>query len=93
MVVPNPQDVTIVDGVVTVPAVVNATVVANVPDILPPAPVAQNISNSAVLPTAPAPEMMEVVVDQSLGETTGGVAPPVVGLVVSVLAVVAGTFY
>ena len=88
--VPEPEDVKIVDGVVTVPAAVNGTIVANVPEILPPVPVAQDTSNSAVLPTAPAPEMMELVMDQLPGETTGGVAPRVVGLVV---AAVVGMFF
>jgi hypothetical protein len=83
--------VTIVDGVVTVPAAVNGTIVANVPEILPPVPVAQETSSSGVPPMGSPPEMMEVVVDQVPGETTGGVAPRVVGLVVA--AVVGGILF
>jgi len=82
-VAPEQQGVTIVDGVVTVPAAVNGTIVANVPEILPPVPVAQETSSSGVPPMESPPEMMEVVVDQVPGETTGGVASRVVGLVVA----------
>lgn len=90
-VAPEQQGVTIVDGVVTVPAAVNGTIVANVPEILPPVPVAQETSSSGVPPMGSPPEMMEVVVDQVPGETTGGVAPRVVGLVVA--AVVGGILF
>ena len=84
-VAPEQQGVTIVDGVVTVPAAVNGTIVANVPEILPPVPVAQETSSSGVPPMGSPPEMMEAVVDQVPGETTGGVAPRVVGMVVAVV--------
>ena len=70
-IVPQPQGVTIVDGVAIVPAAVNGTVLVAVPEILPPVPVAQESSNLAVPPNAPVAESIAEVAEQSPGALTG----------------------
>ena len=86
-IVPQPQGVTIVDGVAIVPAAVNGTVLVAVPEILPPVPVAQESSNLAVPPNAPVAESIAEVAEQSPGALTGAMAgaPPVVGLFAAAL--------